>query len=260
MTDRSFDTPHPKRLWTGSGEAIFSVLPNTILTNFYSDRSENALLWNLIYARAQPTLSLKALLALKPLWGSADLGDDQDDHLVPYYWGYHRDGSRLQWLDDTLADVDGAGPRTEVDLFLLGERRLIAVESKHTSGFGRCARYAAQRCPEIHPANTDDPHCRYWEPGPALFTNLLQVGPRPTSESDAVPCNVHYQLARTLLVGSELARRLGRQFALWVFLPRKGWRALEPAWLDFVARVDDDLAWRWMRAIAWEQIRSLPAR
>ena len=261
MTNPASNWAEPSRLWAGSGEAIFSALPQTILTNFYSPRSENALLWNLIYPRAQPSLSLQTLLDLEPLWGTADLGIERDEPLIPYYWGYHLDGSRLDALDQVLTGINAKGPRTEVDLFFLGERTLISIESKHTSGFGRCSRYAARCCPEIHNAHLEEPvNCQYWQPGPARFSELLQVGPRPTPESDAVPCNVHYQLARTYLVGSTLAWRLGRQFALWIFLPRKRWRALEPTWLDFVERVDDDQAWRWMRAIAWEQIAMLPTR
>ena len=259
MTDPKSNWAEPDRLWAGSGEAIFSVLPQTILTNFFSPRSENALLWNLIYPRAQPSLSLQALLALQPSWGTADLGVDRDEALIPYYWGYRLDGMRLDGLDGVLTDIDGRGPKTEVDLFLLGERTLISIESKRSSTFGRCARYMARRCPEIHNTNQDqDVSCRYWEPGPARFSELLKMGPRPTPESDTVPCNVHYQLARTNLVGGILASRLGRHHAMWILMPRKRWHALESTWLDFVERVGDDRAWRWMRAIAWEQIRNLP--
>lgn len=261
MTGSNTHRIEPHRVWAGSGENIFSVLPQTIRANFYSPRSENALLWNLIYPRAQPSLSLRALLAFTPLWGTADLRIEYDEILFPYYWGYHLDGTRLAGLDEVLSTIDGSGPQTEVDLFLLGERTLISIESKHTSSFGRCSRFTAGRCPEIHESdqNTNE-SCRYWEPGPTQFSELLQLGPPPTSESDEVPCNLHYQLARTHLVGTTLARRLGRQHALWIFLPHKRWRALEPSWLDFVDRVSDDQAWRWMRAIAWEQIGALPTR
>jgi hypothetical protein len=249
-----------KRLWAGSGEALFNVLPHTILANFRSPRSENALLWNLIYPRAQPSLSLKALLELDALWGTPNLPFDVDDQLIPYYWGYRLDGSSLEKLEDVLMAVDGPGPKTEIDLMLLGYRYLFAVEGKHTSGFGRCARYQSHRCPEIHRTESDKQICRYWEPGVTRFSTLLELGDRPTPGSEQVPCNTHYQLARTYLIGHELAEQLNRDFALWVFLPRKRWRALEPSWLDFVERVKDDRAWGWMRAIAWEQIQSLPIR
>jgi hypothetical protein len=259
VTEPNFTGAEPDRLWVGSGEAIFTVLPQSVLRNFYSPRSENALLWNLIYPRAQPSFSLKDLLTLDALWGTPDLGSVPDEHLIPYYWGFQLDGSRLSELDETLASIDGGGPQTEVDLFLLGEKTLIGVESKRSSGFGRCARYSAGRCPEIHPNDPENQACRYWEPGPGCFSDSLGMGPRPTPDSELVPCNLHYQLARTYVVGSALAQRLGRQFALWIFLPQRRWRALEPTWLDFVERVGDDQSWRWMRVISWEQLQTLPA-
>jgi hypothetical protein len=165
--------PKPSRLWTGSGEPLFSALPGTILANFYNPQSENALLWNLIYPRAQPSLSLRSLLSLKTLWGTPDPGDYKDDELIPYYWGYAQDGSRLRDLDSVLDEVDGPGPKTEIDLFLLGQHRLIAIEAKHNSVFGRCSRYAAHRCPEIHASDEEGTVCRYWEPGPGQFVAWL---------------------------------------------------------------------------------------
>jgi hypothetical protein len=250
----------PARLWGGSGEALFNVLPQTILANFYSPRSENALLWNLIYPRAQPSLSLNALLELHALWGTPSLVPAGDDQLIPYYWGYRLDGSSLEKLEDVLMAIDGPGPKTEIDLILLGDHYLFAVEGKHTSGFGRCARYQSHRCPEVHGAESDEMVCRYWEPGVTRFSDVLELGDRPTPESDKVPCNIHYQLARTYLIGRVLAEQLDRDFALWVFLPKIRWRALEPGWLDFIERVRDDHAWSWMRVLAWEQIQSLPTR
>jgi hypothetical protein len=192
-----------------------------VLANFNTPRSENALLWNLLYPRSQPSLSLAALLALSSLWGTAPPGEVRDDQLHPFYWGHGLDGSRLQGLDDALKEVDGPGPKTEIDLILLGKKVLISVEAKHTSLFGRCSRYAAMRCPEIH---------------------------------------VHYQLARTVMVGHHLAKRLNREFALWIFLPQARWRSIEKTWLDFADRVLDDHIWRSMRVISWEQVQSLPVR
>jgi hypothetical protein len=250
----------PARLWAGSGEALFNVLPQTILANFHSTRSENALLWNLIYPRAQPSLSLKALLELDALWGTQSLAFEGDDQLIPYYWGYSLDGSSLEKLEEVLGAIDGPGPKTEIDLLLLGDRYLFAVEGKHTSGFGRCARYQSHRCPEVHRTESDEQVCRYWEPGVARFSEVLEFGDRPTPGSEKVPCNIHYQLGRTYLIGRELAKKLDRDFALWVFLPKKRWRATELGWIDFVERVRDDKAWNWMRVLAWEQIRSLPTR
>ncbi|MEE8121880.1 MAG: hypothetical protein V3T55_10145, partial [Anaerolineales bacterium] len=48
----------PKQVISGENERIFSVLPENVLTNFLKPTSENALLWNVIYLLAQPTVSL----------------------------------------------------------------------------------------------------------------------------------------------------------------------------------------------------------
>lgn len=252
--------PEPARLWAGSRERIFTVLPGTVLANFNNPRSENALLWNIIYPRAQPYLSLHSLLRLKHFWGSSSPDDVKDDQLIPYYWGYRQNGSRLHALDDVLNELDGSGPKTEIDLFLLGQRNIILVEAKHTSVFGRCMRYSSRRCPEIHPAQADESVCRYWEPGPANFADALAFGSRPDYDAEEIPCYTHYQLARTFVIGKTLAEQLSRQFALWVFLPQKHWRVVEKTWMDFVDRVVDDHLWRWMRVISWEQIQTLPSR
>jgi len=252
--------PEPARLWAGSNEPLFAALPGTILANLYNPRSENALLWNLIYPRAQPSLSLRSLLTLKTMWGTPNPGNLKDDEMIPYYWGYAQDGSRLAELDDVLDEVDGSGPKTEIDLFLLGQQLLIAIEVKHNSVFGRCSRYTAHRCPEIHASEAEASICRYWEPGPGQFVRALAFGTRPQNGDVDVICNAHYQLARTFVVGQTLAWKLRRDFALWIFLPQKRWRAIEKSWLDFADRVVDDRMWRWMRAISWEQIQTLPPR
>jgi hypothetical protein len=203
-------------------------------------------------------MSLTRLLELSSLWGTSREDDWLDDSLIPYYWGFSQDGARLQALDSVLEEVDGPGPKTEIDLFLLGKEFLIAVEAKHTSTFGRCARYSSQRCPEVHRAQTNEPICRYWEPGAGHFTECLSLGSRPDPEALTVPCHTHYQLARTLLIGRALARRMERQFTLWSFLPEKRWRSVEATWIDFSERVLDDQLWRRMRVLSWEQIQTLP--
>jgi hypothetical protein len=248
----------PQRLWTGSSEPIFSVLPGTVLANCNNPRSENALLWNLLYPRSQPSVSLAALLALSSLWGTATPGEVRDDQLLPFFWGYGLNGSRLKGLDAVLREVDGPGPKTEIDLILLGEKVLITVEAKHTSLFGRCSRYGAMRCPEIHENDSAESSCRYWDTGSGRFADLLGFGSRPEPTSLEVPCNVHYQLARTVMVGYHLAQRLDREFALWIFLPQARWRSVEKTWLDFSERLLDDHIWRSLRVISWEQLQSLP--
>jgi hypothetical protein len=242
----------------GSNEPIFDVLPQTILANFYNRHSENALLWNLIYPRAQPSIALRDLFALDYLWGSIFKSEESAEFLLPYYWGFSVTGERFPGLDEVLDRVDGPGPQTEVDLFLLGDKHLILVEAKHTSSFGRCLRYTSGRCPEIHLDGQEV--CRYWEPGPGLFSDGLGLGARPQAESINPPCNVHYQLARTFVIGKALADHLDRRFLLWIFVGRKQWRSLERTWLNFSDRVQDEQDWRSMRVIAWEQIRRLPVR
>lgn len=251
----------PRQVISGEDERIFSVLPESVLTNFLNPTSENALLWNVIYLLAQPTISLKGLLSIKPLWGNPKEEDKTDDALTPYFWGYGVDGARLSGLDDVLLTIEGSGPKTEVDLFVLGERNLILVESKRKSGFGRCSRFTRRRCPEMHLSLEDDRSpCRYWEVEESCFTNHLTMDLHSNPDSESPACNRHYQLARTLIIGHELAGRLGREFHLWVFTPRLHWSRLEKDWLDFAERIQDDSLWRRLRVIAWEDIQDMTGR
>jgi len=238
----------------GSAEPVFRILPQRILADLRHPKSESSLLWNLVYPRAQPTLSLRSLLELSPLWGSR-LGLE-DEGLRPYYWGYAVGGGRLDGLDSVLEAVDGSGPQTEVDLFLLGEGQLILVEAKRSGSLGRCGRYLSARCPEIH--LPDHAGCRYWEVPAAIFSDGLDLGSRPVPGAESPPCNRHYQLARTLKVGTALAAKLNRQLHVWLWVPRTRWPALEPDWLDFADRVADAPIWRHMRVLDWEAIRNLP--
>ncbi len=245
----------------GVAEPVFRVLPKSILHDLRSPRSESSLLWNLIYPRAQPDVGLASLLRLTPLWGSAAREPLEDDRLTPYYWGYDQAGAELTDLRQVLDQVDGTGPQTQVDLFLMGRNHLITVECKQEAQFGRCSRYSTGRCPEVHvSAGELGPACRYWEHPEARFEALLRIGLRPVEDDGSLPCDRHYQLARTYLVGRTLANLLSLSFHLWVFLPRRNWPALEPAWLDFTERVRQEDDWRRMRVIAWEDLTGLPAR
>lgn len=280
----------------GRVEPIFASLPQRILHDLGQRYSESALLWNRIYVRATPRIAMRQLLTLKPLWGS--LQPAIEDRLEPYYWGFNLAGQRLAGLDQALEVVDGPGPATEVDLFLLGDSQLVLVEAKANSGLGRCARYAASRCPEIHltdeaqqidrPSTTanlaqrtdrpkttandaqriDQPGtaaseppdpCRYWEANPSRFSRWLEFGSRPGPESTVPSCDRHYQLARTLLVGQQLASQLDRTLHLWLLIPRRRWSQLQPSWLDFVDRIRSPELWRRMRVLSWEAIETLNA-
>lgn len=251
----------PRQVISGDDERIFSVLPESVLANFLNPSSENALLWNVIYLLAQPTLSLMDLLNIRPLWGNPNDISKSDDALTPYYWGYDVNGVRLSNLDDVLLMLEGSGPKTEVDLFILGEKNLILVESKRKSGFGRCSRFTKRRCAEMHPAIGEAREsCRYWSVEAARFDRQLDMGMRPIADGEPPACSRHYQLARTLTIGHELADLLGREFHLWVFAPRSRWSKLEKDWLDFTERIQDDSLWRRLRVIAWEDIQNMVSR
>ncbi|MDX1600615.1 MAG: hypothetical protein R3191_03770 [Anaerolineales bacterium] len=238
---------------SGHTEPIFDALPGSVLANLRRSNSENALVWNLVYPLAQPTLRLSDLLAIRPLWGTAQL-EAVDDELTPYFWGFDVEGQPMPNLKDALEQVDGEGPATEVDLFLVGSNHLIAVEAKRSSGFGRCSRYGQGRCPEIHPEGSAESACRYWDEPGARFSTELALGPRPGPETEAPACDRHYQLARTLLVGKVLAQLHQLDYHFWAIVPSASWRRWERAWLDFADRVRDDVQWRRMRVLAWEDL------
>ena len=86
---------------------------------------------------------------------------------------------------------------------------------------------------------------------------MLEMGDRPTPGSVSPPCNQHYQLARTLLVGSALARELNLELHMWLVTTRRGWRSFERSWLDFVGRIRDDNLWRRLRVLTWEDLDRL---
>jgi len=247
--------PLPKRILVGRDEGIFSVLPEDLILNFLSETSENALLWNTIYPLTLHGISLDRFLALRPLSGTSVDATDSDGYLTPYFWGYDVGGQRLQGLDDVLLEVDGPGPKTEVDLFLVGEHDLVLVEAKRMSSPGRCSRYANRRCPEIQ--SSEDQGCRYWAEDSPSFEDVLDFGPRPEPESTIPPCAMHYQLARTLLVGLGLARRLKLRPHIWLILPRAKWKSAQVGWMDFVERIQDDATWSRMRVLAWEDVAGM---
>lgn len=250
------DKPPPnlnKRILHGEQEPIFRALPQSVLDNLRSPSSETAVLWNLIYPWTRPSLSLHKLLAIQPIWGSQN--DLLEDDLAPYFWGHALSGSRLPILDDTLNAVEGKGPRTEVDLFLVGHQNLIAIEGKHLAALGRCSRYQKSRCPEIHGSPVETA-CRYWESPISRFSSLMDFGSRPDTETQNPPCHRHYQLARTLLVGMRLAEALDMTMHLWLLMPRKRWGSVERDWMDFANRVKDEGLWKRMRVIALEDFSS----
>lgn len=239
----------------GPREPIFEVLPQTVIANLRSPRSENARLWNLIYPVAQSAVDMQDLFEVNPLWGTVAPADSPDQ-LWPYFWGYAPDGSYLAPLRKAVLEVDGTWPGTEVDLCLVGSRNLILVEAKVTSRLGRCARYAASACPEIHRTGGE---CQYWAEGGVPFRVEMEFGERPVPSLEAAPvCHRHYQLGRTLLVGRSLSQDLGLDLHLWLLTPKRLWGTLKTDWADFAGRVRDPALWRRLRVVSWEELASLP--
>ena len=247
------------RRWVldGEQEPIFGSLPQTVLANLTSPRSESALLWNAFYPLAARQVSLGEVLALSPLWGTRVLPvPTADAGLRMYFWGLGLDGEPMSGLQRAVSEVDGPGGKIEVDLFLVGGGQLIAVEAKRGAAPGRCGRYIRGRCPEIHPAHGRNP-CRYWEPGPGEFARWLEAGARPTPATELPACSVHYQLFRTLALAATLADHEGMNPGLWLVVPQASWARLEPVWLDFAERVREEGLWRRLRVLAWEDLLSL---
>ena len=217
--------------------------------------SESALLWNLIYQRAQPTLAAEELLSLPPLWGSRV--DPIFDDLLPYYWGFSQMGARMPRLDHVLDMVDGPGPKTEVDLFLLGESGACAYRGK---AHGRMWGGAVGTAQENVPRFTMNPRRLVADIGHRrnrCFPTCSISGSSPSEMIRHRCANRHYQLGRTALVGSELAKELNRRLHLWLILPRSRWRYLRRDWIDFSDRIGNDSLWRRLRVLAWEDVISL---
>jgi hypothetical protein len=255
--------PLPRAILAGELEGAFNRLPETVIANLRQPHSENARLWNTFYPRPGDGIRLAPLLAVKPLWGPS-LKAPADEPLVPYFWGFSANGQPLPGLQEALDEVGGPGPRTEIDLALLGRSNLIVVEAKNLSALGRCGRHQRRVCPEVHvSAEHWLDHCRYWDVPAARFDRLLDLGARPGPGAPAPACARHYQLARTLLVGDALARRHTLRLHVWVLLPRERWPTQERTWLDFAERARDPDLWRRLRVVGWEDllvhVRSGPA-
>jgi hypothetical protein len=247
-------SPLPRAIHSGESEGAFGRLPETVIANLRRPNSENARLWNTFNPRPGRPLMLRPLLAAPRLWGTA-MPEAPDDRLEPYFWGYHPGGDRLEGLAQALDEVDGGGPQTEIDLVLRGAGHLVVVEAKNLSTLGRCGRHQRRACPEVHrSAERWLEGCRYWEVEAARFETHLDFGPRPGPGTPRPPCAVHYQLARTLLIGLALSASLGLQLHLWLLLPRARWPSLERTWLDFAGRVRDPDLWRRLRVLAWDDL------
>lgn len=253
---RGPQAPPPKGIVSGEREAVFAYLPEEVRRNMQRPDSESALVWDSFYPFAHDGVSFTAWSAIRPLWGSPIL-PETDDRLIPYFWGLRVDGTPLDGLGEAAEAVAGREDRLEVDLFLKGGRVLIAIEAKTEGDPGRCGRYEAGRCPEIHGG---DAACRYWEGG-LTFNASLDFGSRPLPEAEERPlCAQHYQLARTLLIVEQLGRAEALIPHLCLLVPRRRWPAMRAQWQDFAERVRDDGTWGRLRVVAWEDLQSLGRR
>jgi len=247
--------PLPRAILSGENEGAFDHLPETVIANLRRANSENARLWNTFYPRPGFEIQLADLLSVTPLWGTR-AEDPPKDRLQPYFWGFHPNGQRLEGLEEALEEIDGAGPRTEIDLILRGAANVVVIEAKNLSTLGRCGRYQRRACPEVH--LTGDrwlERCRYWEEHTSRFDDRLDFGSRPGPGAPPPPCARHYQMARTLLVGEALARRHAASLHVWAILPQDRWPSIERSWLDFAGRVRDPEQWRRLRVVAWDDLR-----
>ncbi len=187
-------TPLPRAILAGEQEGAFDRLPETVIANLRRPHSENALLWNTFYPQPGGSIRLESLLAIKPLWGTC-LEAPTEEALEPYFWGFNAGGQALPGLEQALDEVDGPGPRTEIDLLLLGPSSLIVIEAKNLSTLGRCGRHQRRVCPDVHlSADRWLEQCRYWEVPPRASigssTSVLVRAP-----VRLVPaCARHYQL------------------------------------------------------------------
>ena len=248
--------PPPKGILSGEREPVFAFLPEEVQRNMQRRESESALVWDSFYPFAHAGISLRAWSSIRPLWGSP-IPAEMEDRLVPYFWGLRVDGSPLEGLAEAAQAIAGREDRLEVDLYLKGDRVLVAVEAKTDGDPARCGRYEAGRCPEVHGG---DAPCRYWE-GVETFSRSLDFGARPEfALEESPPCARHYQLARTLLIVEYLGRAAGLEPHLCLLVPRRRWPALRALWEDFAERVHDDAQWRRLRVVAWEDLRSLRRR
>src|SRR3990172_7599355 len=197
--------PHalpPKGVLSGEREPIFTYLPEEVERNMQRRDSVSALVWAAFYPFAHAGISFRDWSAIRPLWGSP-IPSESDDRLIPYFWGLRVDATPLEGMVEAAQAIAGREDRLEVDLYLKGERVVVAIEAKTDADPAGCLRYEAGRCPEIHGGETP---CRYWE-GEATFHRSLDFGGRPEMGAEqSPPCAQHYQLARTLLIVEHLGR------------------------------------------------------
>jgi len=246
----------PKGLLSGEREPIFSYLPEEVQRNMQRPDSESALVWEGFYPFAHSGISFRDWSAIRPLWGSP-IPSESDDRLIPYFWGLRVDATPLEGMAEAAHAIAGREDRLEVDLYLKGDRVLVAIEAKTDGAAAGCGRYEAGRCPEIHGGQAP---CRYWE-GQETFHRSLDFGGRPEmGAEESPPCARHYQLARTLLIVEHLGRASGLEPHLCLLIPRRRWPSLRAAWEDFAERVRDDGQWKRLRVVAWEDLQSLGRR
>src|SRR3990172_5155176 len=139
----------PKGVLSGERESVFAYLPEEVQRNMQRPDSESAMVWAAFYPFAHSGISFRDWSAIRPLWGSP-IPAESDDRLIPYFWGLRVDATPLEGMAEAAHAIAGREDRLEVDLYLKGERVLVAIEAKTDADPAGCGRYAAGRCPEIH--------------------------------------------------------------------------------------------------------------
>jgi hypothetical protein len=157
---------------SGEREPVFTYLPEEVQRNMQRRDSESALLWAAFYPFAHSGILFRDWSAIRPLWGSP-IPSESDDRLIPYFWGLRVDATPLEGMAEAAHAIAGREDRLEVDLYLKGERVLVAIDAKTDADPAGCGRYEAGRCPN----HGGEAPCRYWEGGATFYQSLVR-GPR----------------------------------------------------------------------------------
>lgn len=143
--------------------------------------------------------------------------EDRSWHVIP------------EFTQPELLGETGAGEPTNIDILLVAADAVVCVESKFRvdalEGFGVCSQPAAGACRGFHGPHSDtrgtsawcrlavkdgrrDPR-KYWEAGVGQFRHDALA---EQTSSQVCPYRDIYQLMRTYLTASELARKDGKPF------------------------------------------------
>lgn len=194
---------------------VYDLLPLRTQTKILSPVSEDKLTWDCFFGllRAGKLGTVLASLLKIP---DENL---KDARLVLWGFEIREDGAAVcEPLRAVLSAVenyrDGTpeGQKTEPDVIVVSGGSLLIAECKRRSTLGRCSRFEASRCPEIHIDRRKRPYCQYWTRG---LRELIGFS-RPVPATSDPECNRHYQLLRNYMIGDRLAAALGLPLQLMV--------------------------------------------